>query len=129
MRVNGSLLPPQPASTTDTRNRARTKRLFMAQSVHGERPESTVASGLRAAILPPVIGRLTGQIGERGIDGSIVLDVNGVGYELFVPLGTLGRLPMNERITLHVHTHVREDALVLYGFATSEDRAAFRTLL
>lgn len=76
-----------------------------------------------------MIGRLTGTIAERAVDGSIVLDVNGVGYEVFVPLGTLGKLPPNERVTLHVHTHVREDALVLYGFATSEDRAAFRTLL
>jgi Holliday junction DNA helicase RuvA len=76
-----------------------------------------------------VIGKLTGQIVERGNDGATVLDVNGVGYELFVPLGTLGRLPMNETISLHVHTHVREDALVLYGFATGEDRIAFRTLL
>jgi len=71
-----------------------------------------------------VIGRLTGTLAERAIDGSIVLDVNGVGYELFVPLGTLGKL--GSGVTT---THVREDALVLYGFATSEDRAAFRTLL
>lgn len=63
------------------------------------------------------------------MDGSIVLDVGGVGYEVFVPLGALGRLPMNERVTLHVHTHVREDALVLYGFVTPEDRVAFRTLM
>ena len=59
-----------------------------------------------------------------------MLDVAGVGYEVWVPLGTLGRLPgPPDEITLHVHTHVREDALVLYGFARSEDRAAFRTLL
>ena len=75
-----------------------------------------------------MIGRLTGTIAERAIDGSIVLDVNGVGYELFVPLGTLGKLGPGIT-TLHVHTHVREDALVLYGFATPEDRSAFRTLL
>ena len=76
-----------------------------------------------------MIGRLTGTIVERGADGSIVLDVNGVGYEVFVPLGTLGRLAIDAPITLHVHTHVREDALVLYGFANAEDRAAFRTLM
>src|SRR5204863_148839 len=59
-----------------------------------------------------------------------VLDVNGVGYELFVPLTALGRLAHGtEAVTLHVHTHVREDALVLYGLATLDDRAAFRTLL
>lgn len=76
-----------------------------------------------------MIGRLTGLVLDRGADGAIVLDVNGVGYEVFVPLGTLGKLSTTERVTLHVHTHVREDALVLYGFATAEDRAAFRTLL
>jgi len=76
-----------------------------------------------------VIGRLTGTIVERGADGSIVLDVSGVGYEVFVPLGLLGRLALDAPITLHVHTHVREDALVLYGFASGEDRAAFRTLM
>jgi holliday junction DNA helicase RuvA len=67
---------------------------------------------------------------ERGVDGTVVLDVGGVGYEVAVPLGALGRLPAPpEPVTLHVHTHVREDAISLFGFATSEDRAAFRTLL
>jgi Holliday junction DNA helicase RuvA len=75
-----------------------------------------------------VIGRLRGVIVERGLDGAVVLEVGGVGYEVFVPLGALGRLPPGE-VTLHVHTHVREDAFTLYGFPTSDDRAAFRTLL
>lgn len=77
-----------------------------------------------------MIGRLRGVIVERSLDGSAVLDVSGVGYEVFVPLGSLGRLPAPpEAVTLFIHTHVREDALSLFGFATSEDRAAFRTLL
>lgn len=77
-----------------------------------------------------MIGRLTGIVVEQGLDGACVLDVNGVGYEVFVPLGALGRLPgAPAKVTLHVHTHVREDALVLYGFATLEDRAAFRILI
>ncbi|MCC6874065.1 MAG: Holliday junction branch migration protein RuvA [Sandaracinaceae bacterium] len=77
-----------------------------------------------------MIGRLRGTIAERAADGSIVLDVAGVGYEVFVPYGSLGRLPAPpEQVTLHVHTHVREDALVLYGFATPDDRTAFRMLL
>jgi len=77
-----------------------------------------------------VIGRLRGVIADRLPDGSSIIDVNGVGYEVFVPLGTLGRLPEPpEAVTLHVHTHVREDQLVLYGFARAEDRRAFRTLL
>jgi Holliday junction DNA helicase RuvA len=77
-----------------------------------------------------VIGRLTGTILDQTIDGACVLDVNGVGYEVHVPLGTLGRLPAPpERVTLHVHTQLREDSLTLYGFASLDDRAAFRTLL
>jgi Holliday junction DNA helicase RuvA len=77
-----------------------------------------------------VIGRLRGVIAERFVDGSCIVDVSGVGYEVFVPLGSLGRLPAPpEPVTLHVHTHAREDALVLFGFANEADRTAFRTLL
>lgn len=77
-----------------------------------------------------MIGRLRGVIADRFPDGSCIVDVAGVGYEVFVPLGSLGRLAAPpEPVTLHVHTHVREDAFVLYGFATAEDRTAFRTLL
>ncbi len=67
---------------------------------------------------------------EHGLDGSCIVDVSGVGYELFVPLGSMGRLPAPpETVTLHVHTHVREDAITLYGFGTANDRLAFRTIL
>lgn len=79
-----------------------------------------------------MIGRLTGILVSDDADGTIVLDVNGVGYEVTTPLGTLGRARAHaegEKLMLHVHTHVREDALALYGFATGEDRAAFRTLI
>jgi Holliday junction DNA helicase RuvA len=78
-----------------------------------------------------MIGRLTGKVVAQEADGTIVLDVAGVGYELAVPLGTLGRARPDERgqVTLWVHTHVREDALALYGFADEGERFAFRTLL
>ena len=77
-----------------------------------------------------MIGRLTGNILDQTLDGTCVIDVNGVGYEVHVPLGTLGRLPAPpERATLHVHTQLREDSLTLYGFASLDDRSAFRTLL
>ena len=66
-----------------------------------------------------MIGRLEGLIVERGLDGVAVNQLGGVGYDVLVPLGTLGRLPgPPERVTLHVHTHVREDALQLFGFET-----------
>ena len=77
-----------------------------------------------------MIGRLRGLVVERNVDGTCVIDVAGVGYEVFVPQSTQPRLPAPpEEVTLHVHTHVREDALSLFGFATSLDRAAFRALL
>jgi Holliday junction DNA helicase RuvA len=76
-----------------------------------------------------VIGRLTGLIVDQGLDGACILDVAGVGYEVHVPLGSLGRLAGAERVTLHVHTQLREDSLTLYGFSSPEDRAAFRTLI
>jgi Holliday junction DNA helicase RuvA len=74
---------------------------------------------------------LTGTIVERDADGSVIVDVHGVGYEVFLPLGTSGRVETErgQSVSLHIHTHVREDALVLFGFATAEDRAAFRALL
>jgi Holliday junction DNA helicase RuvA len=78
-----------------------------------------------------LIGRLTGRVVEESADGTVVLDVAGVGYELTVPLGTIGRAGVDPAapMTLFVHTHVREDALLLYGFASREDRAAFRVLI
>ena len=64
-------------------------------------------------------------------DGSMVLDVGGVGYELVTPIGTMGRVTADAegQLILHVHTHVREDALELFGFASADERVAFRTLI
>jgi holliday junction DNA helicase RuvA len=77
-----------------------------------------------------MIGRISGKIAAEEEDGVVVLDVGGVGYEVVTPLGTLGRAVVDGDITtLFVHTHVREDALVLFGFATAADRVAFRTLI
>ncbi len=77
-----------------------------------------------------MIGRLTGIVTEED-DGSLLVDVGGVGYEVTAPLGTRGRAKVDAegRMTLLVHTHVREDALHLFGFATESDRVAFRTLI
>ena len=83
-----------------------------------------------------MIGRLTGTVVSQAdlgssAGGTILVDVQGVGYEVLVPMGTVGRLSPSPdgRITLHIHTHAREDALVLFGFATDRDRFAFRTLI
>ncbi|MBS2019842.1 MAG: Holliday junction branch migration protein RuvA [Deltaproteobacteria bacterium] len=77
-----------------------------------------------------MIGRLTGICTQED-DGNVVVDVGGVGYEVVVPLGTLGRAAKDDqgRTTLFVHTHVREDVFSLFGFASDGDRVAFRTLI
>ena len=76
-----------------------------------------------------MIARLSGTLVEVK-PGSVVLDVGGVGYELSIPLGTFSALPKaGEKAVLHVHTHVREDALLLYGFATVQEKYVFERLL
>ncbi|MFN7989429.1 MAG: Holliday junction branch migration protein RuvA [Thermoanaerobaculia bacterium] len=76
-----------------------------------------------------MIGRLSGIVLEKRPDRALV-DASGVGYELHVPLGTFAALPaVGERASLHVHTHVREDAILLFGFATAEEKALFEKLI
>jgi Holliday junction DNA helicase RuvA len=77
-----------------------------------------------------MIGRLTGLPLEDG-DGALVVDVSGVGYELLVPQGTVGRAARGAdgAATFLVHTHVREDQITLFGFANESERLAFRTLI
>lgn len=76
-----------------------------------------------------MIGRLTGRVVGESPDGTVVIDVQGVGYEVLCPLGSIGRAARDEgRVVLHVVTHVREDAITLFGFASDADRAAFRLL-
>jgi len=77
-----------------------------------------------------MIGRLTGKIVARAPD-TVVLDVSGVGYRLQIPLSTYYALARSdgETTTLHVHTHVREDALSLFGFATRNEQQAFEGLI
>jgi holliday junction DNA helicase RuvA len=76
-----------------------------------------------------MIAFLRGRILDKH-PNRIVIDVNGVGYELFVPLSTYYDVgePGTE-ITLHVHTHVREDALQLYGFLTTLEQQLFERLI
>jgi len=76
-----------------------------------------------------MIGRITGILAEKQ-PLKVLLDVQGVGYELDVPMSTFYNLPgLGERVVLHTHLVVREDAHLLYGFATEDERRAFRQLL
>lgn len=76
-----------------------------------------------------MIGRLTGVLLEKN-PPQVLVDVNGVGYEVEVPMSTFYNLPATgERVTLHTQFIVREDAQLLYGFATDRERTTFRQLL
>jgi len=61
---------------------------------------------------------------------SVIIDANGIGYEVFVPLSTFYTLPeKDERVSLQIYTHVREDALTLFGFHTRLEKTLFLTLI
>jgi len=76
-----------------------------------------------------MIGRLAGVLLEKN-PPQILLDVQGVGYEVDVPMSTFYNLPVvQEKVVLHTHLIVREDAHLLFGFGTLDERAAFRQLL
>jgi Holliday junction DNA helicase RuvA len=76
-----------------------------------------------------LIGRLQGVLAEKN-PPQVLVDCNGVGYDVDVPMSTFYNLPgLGEKITLLTHFVVREDAQILYGFATSGEREAFRLLI
>jgi len=76
-----------------------------------------------------VIGRIEGRLLEKN-PPSVLIDANGIGYEVDVPMSTFYNLPaVGERVTLLTHLTVREDAHLLYGFATVAERRAFRELI
>lgn len=76
-----------------------------------------------------MIGRIHGKIIEKQ-PPQLLIDVQGVGYEIDAPMSTFYQLPnMGEAVTLHTHLVVREDAHLLFGFATLSERSLFRTLI
>ena len=76
-----------------------------------------------------MIGSLTGIIDDSSFS-QCVIDVNGVGYEVEIPLSTFDKLPQpGNKTKLLIHTQVREDAITLFGFATPEERELFRVLI
>jgi holliday junction DNA helicase RuvA len=74
-----------------------------------------------------VIGSLRGTVLERSVAGDAIVEVGGVGYRVLVP--NLAVLVPGEPTFLFTHLHVREDALVLYGFPTREERDTFEVLI
>lgn len=76
-----------------------------------------------------MIGRINGQLLEKN-PPQITVDVQGLGYEIDVPMSTFYNLPAcGEKVSLHTHQIVREDGHYLYGFGSEAERAAFRQLL
>ena len=76
-----------------------------------------------------MIALLTGRLAFKA-PTHVAVDVHGVGYEVFVPLSTYYNLPnVDDSLTLSVHTHVREDAIQLFGFSTQHEKDAFVLLM
>ncbi|MBA3598635.1 MAG: Holliday junction branch migration protein RuvA [Methylibium sp.] len=77
-----------------------------------------------------MIGRLIGMLADKSSPPQLLVDVNGVGYEVDVPMSSFFNLPASgERVTLLTHFVVREDAQVLFGFLTADERNTFRQLI
>jgi Holliday junction DNA helicase RuvA len=76
-----------------------------------------------------MIARISGILIKKSITHCIV-DVHGTGYRIIVPLSTFYELPEEDQpVVLHIHTHVREDAINLYGFHTWEEREVFQVMI
>lgn len=76
-----------------------------------------------------MIGKLTGLLAEKQ-PPNLLLEVNGVGYEIEAPMSTIYDLPhLGEKISLFIHLVIREDAHLLYGFLTRRERECFRQLI
>lgn len=76
-----------------------------------------------------MIARLSGILIEKSITQCVV-DVNGTGYRVVVPLTTFYELPdIGQPVIIHIHTHVREDAIHLYGFHAQEEREVFQLMI
>lgn len=75
-----------------------------------------------------MIGRIRGKIIERN-ENSVVIDVNGVGYEVYTSGKTMSNVNDESEVDLFIHTLVREDAIKLYGFMSMEERKVFEKLI
>ncbi len=76
-----------------------------------------------------MIGSLRGEVLERDLRGSVLVEVGGVGYLVQVTERTLAELEPGSSVFLHVHHHIREDAQVLFGFVSRDERNMFQTLI
>src|SRR5262249_55228496 len=76
-----------------------------------------------------MIAHLRGTLLEKH-PNAVIVEVNGVGYEVTIPVSAFSSLPdRGQPVQLHIHTHVREDALALFGFTSAADKALFEKLI
>ena len=76
-----------------------------------------------------MIARLTGRLSDKS-PGQIIIDVQGIGYQVLIPFSTYYALgEPGETVSLHIYTHVKEDALSLYGFSTPAEKKVFTQLI
>jgi holliday junction DNA helicase RuvA len=76
-----------------------------------------------------MIGSLRGAVLERNVDGTVLLEVGGVGYLVAVSTRVLAELEPGTAVFLYVHHHIREDAQTLFGFTSRDDRQTFQVLI
>ena len=76
-----------------------------------------------------MIGSVRGSVVERSAGGEVLVEVGGVGYRVFVPLRVVPTLDPGSNTFLFTHLHVREDAMVLYGFPSRDERDTFEALI
>jgi Holliday junction DNA helicase RuvA len=76
-----------------------------------------------------MIGSVRGSVIERTVGGEVLVEVGGVGYRVNVPLGAIPVLDVGSNAFLFTHLHVRDDAMILYGFPTRDERDTFEALI
>jgi Holliday junction DNA helicase RuvA len=76
-----------------------------------------------------MIGSVRGEVIERAATGEVLVEVNGVGYRLLVPLSAIPGLEPGSAAFLFTHLHARDDAMTLYGFPTRDERDTFEVLI
>ncbi len=76
-----------------------------------------------------MIALINGSLIHKSIS-YVIVEANGIGYQIFIPLTTFYELPdTNQKVTLHIHTHVRQDDISLFGFGTGEEKGVFELMI
>ena len=76
-----------------------------------------------------MIGSVRGAVVERNLSGEILVEVGGIGYRVLVPISAMPALEPGANVFLFTHQHVRDDALILFGFPTRDERDTFEALI